>query len=89
MAIFFLPSIKTEDYDAFRRIINADFPDTLDVWAYETSKRVAQITGSGGAARLIEVNPDEFTSYLRNHGRRANRNELDNFAVHKSGLQSD
>ena len=86
MAIFFLPAIKPRDYDAFRRIINADFPDTIDGWAYEVSKRTSQIVGSGGTARFVEIDPDEFTAYLRSHGRRADRDELYNFAVHKSGL---
>ena len=64
MAIYFLPSIKCEDYDAFRRIIYPDFPDTFDEWANDISKLAAQHLGQGSTARSIEVDPDEFAAYL-------------------------
>jgi hypothetical protein len=89
MAIFFVPSIKSDDYDAFRRIIGSDLPDSFDVWANEQSKLIAERLGSGGVTRSIEVNPDEFAAHLRRSGRSASRHELNNFAFHKSGLKSD
>ncbi len=86
MAIYFLPTIKREDYDAFRRIIYPDFPDSFEEWANELSKLAAQHLGQGSTARSIEVNPDEFVAYLARRRTSGSRHELYNFAFEKSGL---
>jgi hypothetical protein len=33
MATFFFPLIRKEDYQAFRRILGNDLPETFDAWA--------------------------------------------------------
>ncbi|HME86487.1 MAG TPA: hypothetical protein VKG91_18575 [Roseiarcus sp.] len=86
MAIHVFPVIRGEDYDSFRRIIDADFPNTFDEWLNQQSQLAAQKLGSGFTIRHIEVHPDEFTDFLRKSGRRASRHALDNFALQKSGL---
>jgi hypothetical protein len=89
MAIFFFPSIKRDDYNAFRRIVGSDLPYTFDEWANEQTKLVAERVSGCSLTRSVEVNPNEFVEYLRLPGRRASRHELNNFAFHQSGLKGN
>lgn len=87
MATTFSPIIKEDDYDAFRRIINADMPDTFDDWTYQRAEADLQYTPRGIAVRGIEVDPDGFVAYLRARWTKASRHELDNFAAHEVARQ--
>jgi hypothetical protein len=84
MATHYSPIIRSEDYEAFRNLINADMPGTFDAWAYERAEADLQHTRRGLTVLSIEVNPDGFERYLRDHRAKASRHELDNFAFYEA-----
>ncbi len=48
MATFYVPVISSaEDYDAFKRILNNQIPDTFDAWSWGVEKSVVQGGASG------------------------------------------
>jgi len=78
---YLIPKIAAKDYDAFRRIINADFPYTYDEWLKLMAERRLEHERRQFIAREIEVNPDEFTRYCRAKGSSYNLKTLEDFTA--------
>jgi gluconate kinase len=90
MATQYLPIIREEDYEAFRRLLGQNLPGAYDDWNYLSGDRQHQIARSGHIARGIELHPDEFTMWLSARREDATLNALDNFAFHKgSAVERD
>jgi len=84
MAITYLPFIDKPDYEAFRRLLHGDMPDTHDKWLYLHAKSVANIKGEGGEVELIKVSPDEFTRYCDRVGAKRDIHALGAIAFNKA-----
>jgi hypothetical protein len=87
MAIFIDPDTSKEDFEALRRIPNADFPDTYNEWLDLLSKEAARLVVTpGNTIRRIKVDPDEFRRHCAATRRAPNLQELRNFLVKNAGL---
>ena len=60
-----LPDIRSEDYEAFRRILKSDIPDTFNGWR----EKVAHWRTEWPDGVLVKVDPNEFTKFLSAAGR--------------------
>jgi hypothetical protein len=80
----FLPLIGSEDYDAFRRLLNPDLPDTFDAWFNLHTEYRTDLRKKGEIVEEVEVNSHEFTRFLRATGRRANLKALEEFTLGKA-----
>ena len=85
MAVVILPRINPSDYDAVRRIINLDLPDTHDKWLNLQVQKELDIRGQGHACRHIQIDPDELARYCDRYPHDRNQDGLQNFAIKKAG----
>ena len=83
MATVFIPMIAQADYESFRRVLNRDLPDAYDKWLHLAAKMSEDNGSKGGISKLVQVNPVEFTRFLRAAGADANLHSLGNFAYEK------
>lgn len=89
MATRFAPLILRDDYDAFRRLLNDDLPNTYDEWSETQNQEILQLVKAGITCRNIKINPDEFAAYCRAVGQSPNRYLLNDFVVAESRRQND
>jgi hypothetical protein len=73
--------ISPQDYEAFRRILAPDLPDTHDEWLYLQKKERADQISKGHAIREIQAYPDKFIRFLKTSGQEANLQTLHNLCV--------
>ncbi len=83
MATKFIPNVAKANDEAFRRILRRDFPNTYKEWLYLANKSSADNVAMGHDSKPVEVDPNEFTRYLRATGSDANLHSLYNFAYEK------
>jgi hypothetical protein len=86
--IWWSPLIRREDYDAFRRLAGADFPDSYDVWFNLASKEDLQRTRVGYRVEQRQVDPDEFARYCSAYKTRADGISLAQFVREKGSGKS-
>lgn len=88
MAAMFIPTIAPADYQAFRRLIDRDLPDTYDEWLDLANKGSLDNIGKGHVSEPVDVDPNEFVRFVRATGASANLHWLYNFAQQKGGGHS-
>jgi hypothetical protein len=84
MEVVYLPFISSRDYDAFRRILHSDLPNTYDEWFQLHTKERADRGRVGHPIREIKVNPNEFSRFLNARGMTANLKTLEDFTIEKA-----
>jgi len=67
----YLVRIAPEDHNTFKAIVKHYPADSHDKWLYLQTKEIAEWEGSGNAVELVDISPNEFTSYCDRTG--ANR----------------
>lgn len=87
MAIFTLPIIRREQYDAFRRDLGPDLADTYDEWAKLFADELGKAKRRGDSLVEIEIDYDQFIRYCRTEGQQPNAEILRRFAVKQSTLK--
>jgi hypothetical protein len=85
MATQYLPIIQQKDFEAFRRILGNDIPDTYDEWCNFSADRGLTVTRQGHVAISIEADPYEFAAWLATDKTQRGLNGLDNFIWTKRG----
>jgi hypothetical protein len=83
MVTMFIPTIAAKDYDAFRRLMNRDLPDSYDKWLHLVLQMTADNDGKGHISEPVDLDPHEFTRFLGATGNTANLHSLRNFAFEK------
>jgi hypothetical protein len=64
METCYLPKIRPENHETFRRTVSAYPADTYDNWVYLQANEIAEIIGAGDQrVVLVEVRTDEFNRY--------------------------
>jgi hypothetical protein len=81
----YLPLIASHDYEAFRRILDTDLPNTYNEWLQVHTDHRSDLERKGVIVGEIEVYPDEFARFVRDHGNVANITVLRNFVIEKVG----
>ena len=76
-----LADILAADYEAFRRLMPLNLPDTFNEWRHEMDKREAQTISGGNDFKKIIVKPDEFIRYCTDRAMTCDRHSLNAFAV--------
>ena len=81
MVTLYLPKIRPENHETFRRIINAYPADTYDEWAHLQANEIAEIVGADDQrVVLVEVRADEFTRHCNLVGCKRDLYALRDFA---------
>jgi hypothetical protein len=83
VSIKFIPTILKHHYEAFRKVLGRDLPDTYNEWLYLTNKRSLENAATGNISQAIEVDPNEFVRYQRATGASTDLHSLDNFTYEK------
>jgi hypothetical protein len=80
MDILYFPIIAEGDYEAFRNIMHSELPPAYDEWLKRHADRVAFYNQTH---RIIDVkvNADDFSAFIREHGRGADLKALYNFTA--------
>lgn len=68
MTKYFIPLIAPENYDAFRRILHDNIPNSYDVWLDLRAKERTVLIGQGFDVVGVEIEPNEFTRYCDREG---------------------
>jgi hypothetical protein len=89
MATFYQPLIRSEDYQAFRRLLQADLPDSFEVWGEMRFERLAKLRNAGHDTPDIEVNPTEFIAHCHATGQNPSLHALWNFAFDVAQRQNN
>jgi hypothetical protein len=83
------PRIASEDYDAFRRILNDHIPDTYDKWLYLASEKTTNLRGKGYVVCEVEVKPDKFARYCNTGSAPRNLHTLEAFSAEQARLKDE
>lgn len=62
----FIPLYRSDDYESFRQLMSSHdsyLPATYDEWLKRVTKEVAHVTAQGVLAKMVLIDPDEFTKY--------------------------
>lgn len=78
-----IPVFAAQDYEAFRRLLGSDLPDTYDEWLQFHERKTRQLLQVGQDVRAIEIHPDEFYRFCAARGTTANGKTLLDFAAEK------
>lgn len=81
------PFIAPEHYEAFRRFVGLDLPDTYHEWLRLSDKEAFERAKVGYQVERLQVNPDEFTRYCDARWATANGIALMNFVREKAAGQ--
>ena len=86
MAIYRIVSIRKDDYEAFRRILKDDIPDTYEEWRYRQLSKSNDFIAKWQKAEVIEVdvNPNDFARYCDATNSDRTIETLDRFATEES-----
>jgi hypothetical protein len=76
--------IRREDYEAFRRIIKLDMPDTYDKWLYFRFDDRSKAEGIRMTVKSVEINPSEFHAWCGGDRPQPTIDDLDDFAREKA-----
>jgi hypothetical protein len=87
MNTMFLPAIRHEQYQSFRRVLNREIPETYEEWKHLSSLKVADSEGKGHKVREVEISPEEFTRFLNRRGEKATLQMLDHLAFEKGSKE--
>jgi len=82
--VFPVPIIHPAQYDAFRRAIGPDLPDTYDEWLQHTIKHRGERLRQGETLVEVEVDYDQFIAFCAATGTAPNAKTLLDFAIKKS-----
>jgi hypothetical protein len=88
MEIIYLPFISPHNYEAFRRILHSDLPNTYDEWFQLHANERADRGRVGLSIREIKVNPNEFSRFLNARGMAASPKALGAFTIEKASGKS-
>ena len=84
MMTWYLPKIRPENHETFRRTINEYSTDTYDKWAHLQANEIAEIVGAGDQrVVLVEVQADEFARHCDLVGCKRDFDALRDFASTK------
>lgn len=81
MAIFALPWIEPENYEAFRRLMGTRIPDTYNEWLQLHTQQSTNYVARGHKVQTHEVRPDDFAEFCRSHGYGHDTLALQHFAA--------
>lgn len=81
MAIFALPWIEPENYEAFRRLMGTRIPDAYEKWLQLHTQQSVNYRASGHQVQIHEVRPDDFAEFCRSHGYRHDTGALQHLAA--------
>jgi hypothetical protein len=88
MAIFHLATIAEDDFKAFRRLMDGNFPNTYQEWLQLRFNQGHAMKAQGYEIVAVEVSSDEFARYCNATGAKGNVHSLRGFAIEKaSGKQ--
>ncbi len=76
-----VPTIRRQDYEAFRRIPTHDLPSTFAGWDNDRDDEMMRISGAGDHAVRVEIAPNEFAAYCRNGKKRADPQSMAEFVT--------
>ena len=79
-----IPFITPQHFDAFRRLLSPDFPNSYDEWFKLHTKEKLERGQVGYDVLETQVDPDEFPRYCRARGVTPNRKTLLDFAFEKA-----
>jgi hypothetical protein len=79
-----MPIIQAPDYNAFRRILNDQLPDTYAEWLQDHTEAMKEFINRSEPYRGIEVNPQEFVRFCLSRNAVATIQLLADFAVEKT-----
>jgi len=76
MATIYLPLIRKEDFETFKRLLGPNLPDTYDGWRQLVTDRGDMLIEERQQVVMKEVDPDEFADWIqdgraRGHTQRA------------------
>jgi hypothetical protein len=80
MATVYVPFIRQEDFEAFRRLLGAHLSGAYDVWEQTRQRRIHQFIIARRRVISPEMDPDEFADWLRTTRREATLDALDAYA---------
>jgi hypothetical protein len=78
----YMPWIRREDYEAFRRLTpKDDLPNTFDEWFDRAMKLIRDHEAHRRRVNKVEVEPQQFSAWCRASGVNPNDTTLGAFAV--------
>lgn len=83
-AIFTLPILHREDYDAFRRDVGPDLADTYDEWMEFFAEQRDEAVRRGETVIDVQINHHEFIRFCRASGAHPNLKLMLDFAANKA-----
>lgn len=84
MATQYLPLIRKEDFEAFKRLLGANLPDAYDGWRQLVTDRADMILKSQHHVVMKEVDPNQFAAWIKATGRQTTLNALDTFTFQQA-----
>ena len=87
MAIFHVPILRRDQYEAFRREVGPDLADTYDEWLKLIGDRRTEALRRGETLVEVEVNFDKFIEFCRTRGTSPNLKTLRDFAIEGAALK--
>jgi hypothetical protein len=84
MPTVYIPKISAHDYEPFRRMLSANFPNTYDEWLKFADNEINRISAKGDIAAFMEVRPDEFARYCAAERTHCDFDSLKAFALQKA-----
>jgi hypothetical protein len=80
MATVYVPFIRREDFEAFKRLLGVHLAGHYDVWEQFRQRRIDQFIMARQRVISPEMDPDEFADWLRTTRRKATLDVLDDYA---------
>ncbi len=85
MIATYVPIMRQNDYETFRRLMHSNIPDTYNEWRYLLQKLKDDAILRGETVREIEIYPDDLTRYASAHGNEYTMQTIKNLAFEKGG----
>jgi hypothetical protein len=76
-----VPAIRSQDYDAFRRIPTHDLPGTFAGWDNDRDDEEARIAAAGDLPVRVDISPNEFAAFCRAGKKRADPKSMAEFVA--------
>ena len=84
-----VPSIRAEDYPAFRDLPGSDLPDSYDAWLRFVADQQIGVRDKDGAVVPIEVYPAELAEFCAEHGGPSDTDALLRYVAEKQRRMAD
>jgi hypothetical protein len=89
MATLWIPFTSEQDFEAFKRILGRNLPDTYDGWRQLVTDRADRHLEVRQQVVIKEADPNEFAEWLTATGREATLNALDTFVFQQATRVKD